>query len=269
MMVKTHTLAIIDFSNYADSVAQALDAIGAAATLAEQTRIILKPNIVTDSPYPVTTPPECVEAVLDYCRANSRAPIAIAEGSGGADTLSAFSVLGYDALSQRKGVPLIDLDQEEIIRLENPRLRYLPELYFPRCLTDCFLISIPVLKAHSMSQVTLTLKNMMGAAPARYYKAGVFRKSRLHGRNHHELHQHILELNQYRTPDMSVLDATLGMAEGHLWGRHCDPPVNKILASTDPVALDAAGARLLGFDWRQIEHIAQANGLLGRAEPDQ
>jgi uncharacterized protein (DUF362 family) len=56
------------------------------------------------------------------------------------------------------------------------------------------------------------------------------------------------------------------MAEAHLWGPHCDPPVDKILAGFDPVAIDAAGADLLGFDWRSIDHIALANGLLGDAE---
>jgi len=53
------------------------------------------------------------------------------------------------------------------------------------------------------------------------------------------------------------------MAEAHLWGPHCDPPVNRILASFDPVAIDAAGAELLGLDWRTIDHITLADGLLG------
>ncbi|HIJ64408.1 MAG TPA: DUF362 domain-containing protein [Candidatus Hydrogenedentes bacterium] len=260
------TVAVVDFTTYARSVAAALDAIAAPAALRGQPRIFLKPNLITDAPHPVTTPPECVEAVLDYCRAHSNASVAVAEGAGGLDTTKAYRKLGYDALSARKNVPLIDLDREELVRLENPNFEYLPELYLPRCLLHGFLISIPVLKAHSMSQVTLTLKNMMGVVPAKYYKSSAFRKSKLHGRNNRELHRYILELNQYRKPDLTVLDATVGMAEAHLWGRTCEPPVNKILASFDPVAIDAAGTQLLGFDWRTIDHIASADGLLGHAD---
>lgn len=259
------TVSIVEYSDYLGSVSQALNEVNAAGELSRQDLITLKPNIVNDSQHPVTTPPECVEAVIKYCRQHSQAEIVIAEGCGGGDTLEAFRALGYDELARREGVRLVDLDREETVELTNPSLKYLTSFHVPRCILDGFLISIPVLKAHSMSDVTLALKNMIGIAPAKYYGGSVFRKSKLHGNNNSELHQIIVELNTYRKPDLSILDATLGMAEAHLWGRYCDPPVNKILASFDPVALDAIGARLLGFDWRNIGHIKMANGLLGNA----
>jgi uncharacterized protein (DUF362 family) len=259
-------VATVEFQNYTQSVAEALGRIGAAATIAAQGKIILKPNVITDSPPPVTTPAACVEAVIDYCRANSDAEVVIAEGCGALDTHEAFKKLGYTDLARRKDVQLIDLDGEDTVKLKNPSLEYLPEFHMPRCLTDGFLVSIPVLKAHSMSKVTLTLKNMVGIAPAEHYSASYYRKSALHGRNNRELHRYIVELNQYRKPDLTVMDATVGMAESHLGGRRCKPPVNKILASFDPVAIDAAGTQLLGFDWRKIDHIRLANGLLGTVE---
>lgn len=57
------------------------------------------------------------------------------------------------------------------------------------------------------------------------------------------------------------------MAEAHLWGPTCDPPVNKLVAGFDPVAIDSYGAGLLGKDWRDIGHIAKVDGELGQAEP--
>jgi len=260
------TVSTVEFADYGQSVAEALDDLGAADALGRQKKIILKPNVINSSPPPITTPVECVEAVLDYCRSRSDAGIVIAEGCGGLDTLDAFEQLGYGDLSRRKGVELIDLDREETVTLENPSFEYLPKFHMPRCIMDCYLVSIPVLKAHSMAKVTLALKSMIGVAPAKHYKASAYRKSRLHGNNNRELHRYIVELNQYRTPDLTVIDATVGMAEAHLWGPHCDPPVNKILAGFDPVAIDAVGAELLGFDWRSIDHIALADGLLGRAD---
>jgi len=257
-------VAVTEFREYPQSVREALDGLDAGAVLAAQERIVIKPNLVNDSPPPITTPVECVEALLDYCREHSNGDIVIAEGTGNCDTSRAFDALGYTEMAARRNVELIDLDQQETTELSNASFKYLKRFPLPRCLLDCFLISVPVLKAHSMSDVTLSMKNLIGIAPASVYRGGAYRKSKLHGRNNTELHQYILELNQYRKPDLGLIDATIGMAEAHLWGPHCDPPVNKLLASYDPVALDAKGAQLLGFDWRTINHIRDARGIIGK-----
>ena len=80
------SLAVVEFENYPKSVRAVLDDIGAAEILARQQRIILKPNVVNDSPPPVTTDVHCVEAIVDYCREHTKAEIVIAEGCGGCDT---------------------------------------------------------------------------------------------------------------------------------------------------------------------------------------
>ncbi|MCI5207535.1 MAG: DUF362 domain-containing protein, partial [Candidatus Electrothrix sp. ATG2] len=84
---------------------------------------------------------------------------------------------------------------------------------------------------------------------------------------HERVHEAVADLNRYRSPDFTVLDATVGMAEAHLWGPPCDPPVNKLVAGFDSVAIDSYGAALLGKDWRKIGHIAGVDGELGQAEP--
>ncbi len=257
--------AIVEFSDYPSSVSMALDEIGASDALRSQRHITLKPNLVTDSPHPITTSVQCVEAIIDYCRACSQAHIVIAEGSGGIDTEEAFRKLGYEDLAARKEVELIDLDKSELVDLRNESMQLLPMFQMPKCLMNTFLVSVPVLKAHSMSDVTLSLKNMFGIAPAKHYGGVHFRKSKLHGNTNSELHRYVLEINTYRKPDMSLIDATIGMAESHLWGPTCDPPVNKIIAGFDPVAVDAVGAELLGFDWHDIGHIQLAHGVLGKA----
>ena len=57
------------------------------------------------------------------------------------------------------------------------------------------------------------------------------------------------------------------MQEAHLWGPTCEPPHRKLAAGSDPVAIDAYGTGLLGREWRQIGHLANAHGELGIAEP--
>jgi uncharacterized protein (DUF362 family) len=69
------------------------------------------------------------------------------------------------------------------------------------------------------------------------------------------MHQSIVDLNRYRAPDLSLMDATIGMPDFHLGGRHCDPPVGKLLAGFDPLTVDRRSAELLGLDWRKIAHL--------------
>jgi len=57
------------------------------------------------------------------------------------------------------------------------------------------------------------------------------------------------------------------MAQAHLWGPTCEPPVQRIIAGYDPVAVDSFGTGLLGRSWRDIGHIRMADSLLGTADP--
>ena len=157
----------------------------------------------------------------------------------------------------------MDLNCEPLTHLSNPRCTRWPEMFLPEILFESFLISVPVLKAHSLAGVTLSMKNMMGCAPPAHYQGGGgWGKASFHSR----IQEAVFDLNRYRTPDFTLLDASVGMAQAHLWGPTCEPPVGLLAASDDPVALDAYGCALLQRDWRQIGHISRAHGVLGSAE---
>lgn len=242
------------FVTYAETVAKVLDALHASQVFAEQPRILIKPNLVNSSRYPVTTPPECVEAIIDYIRACSDAETIIAEGCGAAecDTEEVFNVLGYTELASRLGVDLVNLNTAETVLLQEPSCRIFPEFHMPALAMDHYIISVPVLKAHSLAEITGSMKNMMGFAPPKYYqRGGYWKKSAFHAR----MHQSIIELNRYRTPDLTVLDATTGLSEYHLGGPECSPPVNRIVAGYDALEVDRCAAELLGMDWKSIPHL--------------
>lgn len=106
------------------------------------------------------------------------------------------------------------------------------------------------------------MKNMMGnLPPAHYHQGGRWKKASLH----RGIHTAIFDLNRYRTPDFTILDATIGMAQAHLWGPPCSPPVKKLAASFDPVAIDAWGSAQLGRKWSNIEYIRLTDGVIGSA----
>ena len=126
-------------------------------------------------------------------------------------------------------------------------------MYLPEIAMSHYLISVPVLKAHSFSEITGTLKNMIGLAPPKHYSGrfGTWKKAVFH----HRMHQSIVDLNRYRTPDLSLMDATVGMPDYHLGGAHCDPPLGKLIAGFDPLQVDRRSAELLGLRWQRIAHL--------------
>lgn len=266
MKKKSSSVLFCSMQSWQESVPSLLDACSLGQTVANHGQVLIKPNLIEVLQPPITTPVALVEAMVDYLLDFlPQENIIIGEGCGSTsyDTHHAFSELGYASLAADKGIQLIDLNTEELRRRENPECTRLPEIYLPEILDRVFLLSVPVLKAHSMSQVTLTMKNMMGCAPPSHYQgAGGWAKASFHT----DLHRAIFDLNRYRSPDFTLLDASIGMAQAHLWGPQCSPPVGKIAVSDDPVAIDSYGTSLLHKNWQNIQHIALAHEVLGTAD---
>ncbi len=264
--LKKGTVFSIPFSGWQESLEKLLDASGIVFELAQQDRVLIKPNLVENLKPPITTPVAIINALVTYLQEKvPKLKIIICEGCGSLeyDTPYVFNELGYTTLAREKKVELLDLNAEKSVVKKNPDCHRLPEIYLPAILFDSYLLSVPVLKAHSLAGVTLTMKNMMGTAPPEHYQqGGHWKKASFHA----GIQEALFDLNRYRTPDFTLLDATVGMAEAHLWGPTCSPPKNMLAAGYDPVAIDSYGCDLLGRDHRSIGHIQMADGVLGSAD---
>jgi uncharacterized protein (DUF362 family) len=133
----------------------------------------------------------------------------------------------------------------------------LREFHMPEVAREAFLISLPVLKDHSFTKTTISMKNMFGLAPAPFYN-GSWNKSRLHSPS---THRSVFDVCLYKRPDLCVVDASVALTGMHLAGTPVK--LGLVLASFDPVAADAVGSRLLGHDPAKIEYLKLANGKLG------
>ncbi len=245
-----------EFKNFDISVPEILEAIGIRDRLADVSRILLKPNLVTSQPHPVTTSPACCRAVVKYLKSFTDAEIIIAEGTGDPSfsTDDVFKKLGYKTLADEFNIDLVDLNTASLKKLTRDDCPRFPEFFLPEIALTHFIISLPVLKAHSLSDITGSLKNMMGFAPPSHYagSGGIWNKAEFHT----DILQAIIDLNTYRKADLTLLDASVGMPDYHLGGRTCDPPVNCLIAGFDPVAVDRKAADLLGLNWQKIPHLA-------------
>jgi len=255
------------FTTWQKSVPRLLTATGLIDRLAAERQILIKPNLVEPLKPPITTPVKLVAELVAFIHASHpHLEIIIGEGCGSSskNTRQIFETLGYNRLAGLDHVTLMDLNEAPLVHRQNKNCKRWPDIYLPRIVFESFLISVPVLKAHSLAGVTLTMKNMIGLAPPEHYQqGGSWKKASFHQR----IQEAVFDLNRYRTPDFTLLDATIGMQEAHLWGPTCDPPPNRLAAGFDPVAVDSYGCDLLGIKFESIGHIRMAHRVLGSAAP--
>jgi uncharacterized protein (DUF362 family) len=232
-----------------------LETGGARTALADASAILIKPNLVTDSPFPVTTRPEFCAAAIRWLRSMTTADIVVGEGCGSCsmETPEVFRALGYETMAREENVRLIDLNHVPLRRVTNESLTIFPEMRLPEIAFTHAIISMPVLKAHSLAGITGSLKNMMGFPPPEHYSGsgGTWKKAVFHK----AMQQSIRDLCSYVRPTFTLMDASLGLADHHLGGATLAPPAGVILAGTDARACDRRAATLLGRDWHGIGHL--------------
>lgn len=121
---------------------------------------------------------------------------------------------------------------------------------FEPALTATRIINVPVVKDHALTALTCGLKNWYGVLGG------------TRARLHQDIHVSIADLAVAFRPTLTVVDATRVMTRGGPTGGRLEDvrPVGLVAAGTDPVALDAWGARQLSLDPRQIGYLALAEG---------
>lgn len=109
-------------------------------------------------------------------------------------------------------------------------------------------INMPIFKDHRGIRFTGALKNLMGAITDRsnqtFHLGGDSGGDR---DDYAYLSQSIADANLLRKPTLSVGDATEVIVQGGPFGPGPVRNFRSIVASTDPVALDACGAEILGY----------------------
>jgi uncharacterized protein (DUF362 family) len=250
---------IFDFSSYEETIPLILKAMGLKELIAHQKQILIKPNLTTNLPPPVTTSVKLVEEVIKFCQANSQATLIIAEGSGGCDTNKAFVDLGFERFKEQYPIKLLDLNKEPRVRKENPEAKVLKKVFLPKIAFESFIINLAVLKSHSAAKMTAALKNVFGfylnrtAMLNRLFGGGWWNKSELHILGVTEA---IVDLNSYIHFGFNLVDASIGQLRHEIRGVPCSPPLKKIIAGSNAYEVDQACAPLLGLSPSEITYLS-------------
>lgn len=284
-------VAIVKGRDRYKNITRALDMLGADAI--SGTRHMVKPNFVSTTNQLASTHRDAAKAILDFLRKYSSRPITIAEGAAVDDSFDGFQNFGFNALCREYAdIKLYDLNRDdyETFTLYNEYLTPVSIRIAKTALDSDHRISLSIPKTHDTAIVTLSLKNMVVGSLIRDMGSSLFNaigkvadkfvarvpnrvkplfsfqgfgrlgiakisssdKVKLH-QGYLNMHLFLFQLARIIPPHLSVLDGCAAMeGNGPVSGDRVD--WNIAIAGTDPVAVDAVAAHLMGFDPHSIEY---------------
>jgi uncharacterized protein (DUF362 family) len=256
-------MAVVKGEDYFKSTKKAVETLGGIKKFVpKNSKVALLPNV--QSRHPGTfTKPEIVRAAIQMCK------------EAGAKEISCIGWLprrnwgntGMKKIIDEEGAKLIitnSRDETLFKPVPIPKGEVLKEARIMRTFYDYdVFINMNIIKEHSGSNLSGALKNLMGINSPKsnlnFHKMiGTTDKDDIRHLDHC-----IADLNTIIKPDLCIIDATVFVITNgpHGPGELLKPL--KVIAGTDPVAIDSYGASLMGYNQKDILVLvkAHAHGL--------
>jgi uncharacterized protein (DUF362 family) len=209
--------------------------------------VALKANFNSADPPPASTHPDTLIALMAHLQDAGVGPVTLAERSGMGNTSAVLQSIGVHDLGDRLGFTVVNLDilpAEGWEKIEADWLTWRNGFYIAKTFRESdTVIQTCCLKTHRYGgHFTMTLKNSVGLIAKKAPGDPHDYMTELHTSPNQRTM--IAEINAFYDVDLNIMDAvqaftTGGPAKGTL----AQP--NLMLASTDRVALDAAGVAIL------------------------
>jgi uncharacterized protein (DUF362 family) len=258
--------AIVTIADTTNGLPAAFDAIfapygGVASVIPAGSKVHIKPNGIHFSPG-MHTDPAVVDALLGYLSDHGYRRLALMENcTHGISTRLVFEVAGYAGIARRHGAEQIYLDEGGTVPYtlegEETPIRVPRRLYAgfidPSHPAGNFYLGLPKLKTHSMTTMTLGVKNQ---------QAFPIDADRMHFHNHEMLHVRLARLYRMVRPDFCIIEGVTAIFNGHV------PPaalleessvkLNVLIGGQDTVAVDTVGCKVMGYAIEEVEHLRLA-----------
>jgi uncharacterized protein (DUF362 family) len=251
------------------AVSSAISSVCDLRKLVAGKTVLLKPNVFAPNPAPTTTDPRVVVAVGELCREAGAGRVIVAEGrsistaryrNGANSTRGCFDAVGMTAAIEAAGLEAVYLEDDEFVEVHLPGAQILKTAHVPRTILEAdVFINLPVMKIHSLTTVTLAIKNLHGIVSD-------YDKLYQHCYRELALARKLTDLLRLRRIDLNLMDALVGQEADHATdGRPVE--MGLILASADAVALDAVAGAVMGLDPNEVDTTRIA-GEAGLGEAD-
>ena len=234
------------------------------ASIGSKKKILIKPNFVSINRPLCATSADAVHGILDFLKPHFKGQIIIGESTANrAGTHEGFKNYGYLGMEKEYKLKCVDLNRQPFVyryvfgQGHKPLpIRIINTFLDP----DIYIISAAKMKTHDRALTTLSLKNVLLAAPVNDYKKND--KGRTHTAYKFQkdtiLHYNMFHLAQEIFPDLGVIDGFEAMeGNGPIGGDPVDARI--ALAGLDPLALDTLTTKIMGFDPTQVLYLSAMN----------
>ncbi len=242
------SVSIVKCQNYDEDkvlsgLRRSIDLLGGIQTFMKKgNRVLLKPNLLYGkSPEKaVTTHPAIVKGMIQIVREAGGIPFIGDSPSIGSLTKTAEKA-GIKAVADEMKCPLVEFNRPVLPPKERGKI--FKQLEIDQTVLEAdVIINLPKFKTHSLTLLTLGVKNLFGCIPGPrkalwHLKAGEDRKA---------FAQILVDVYQIIHPSLTILDGIVGM-EGNGPNSGRPIPLGLILASGNPLSLDQIVCDLLGI----------------------
>jgi uncharacterized protein (DUF362 family) len=254
------TMTVVRGGEPRDLVQRALaDLGGMSRFIRRQDVVVIKPNIAWDRTpeQAANTNPDVVAEVVRQCWAAGAKRVIVTDVSCN-EPRRCFQRSGIQAAARAAGAEVI-LPEPEMFRevdLGGVALKSWP--VFTPFLEADKVLNLPIAKHHNLTGATLGMKNWYGILGGQ--------RNRLH----QQIHQSLADLASFMLPTLTIMDSyRILLRNGPTGGNLEDVELKKtVVASTDPVALDAYVAKAYwNLDLEHLPYLGMAaNRGLGRVD---
>ncbi|MBU1925440.1 MAG: DUF362 domain-containing protein [Candidatus Omnitrophica bacterium] len=246
-----HDIVCVQGQNPYEITAKAIELIGGMQKfVAKNSVVLIKPNIAWDRApeYAATTNPDVVAALIDLCFAAGARRVNVFDNTCNESKRCYFNS-GIAQSARQHGANVFSPDHWNVVRAkfkyESPMEN---QPIFKEALECDTFINVPILKHHGLTELTLSMKNLMGVCSGK------------RGMIHFDIGRKLVDLADFIQPDLNVIDAyRVLLRHGPQGGNLEDVEYkNKVIVGTDPTLLDSYACRLMGKDPFAVPYIKSA-----------
>jgi uncharacterized protein (DUF362 family) len=247
---------ITKISNLNEDITNCLEFIEWKNSIHNDSTVFIKPNFT----YPfykegITTNPLVLKAILSILKDRAERVI-IGESDGANHSFTpdqAFKGHGIYEICKETGTEHVNLSKLPSRYIEDNIQGKSVSVQVPDLLVDeidCF-ISIPILKVHANTTISLSMKNLWGCYP-----------DTMRCLHHKYLSRKLTLLTKVLNPQIVLIDGTYALnGHGPMYGEAVKADL--LIAANNPVVADTLGTSIMGIPVSKIDHImiAEKEGL--------
>jgi len=221
---------------------ESIELAGGLKGLEPGMNVLIKPNVNSNDPFPATSNPIAVAALVNYVKQFNPSRIVVGDASNISylPTIESMRTLGIYQAAYKAGAEVVGFEDKDWVEVSPEGAENWKSFKVPKMLLDAdYVISQCIVKTHFLAVYSMALKNWMGVVDHRS-------RYSLHVSPRSLFYKRIAELNLARPADFVLLDGTKAMVTG---GPFSGDTVegNLMIATANITAADATGLSILKY----------------------